>query len=194
MHIIFLTRKRFGVITIILGLMILTLALGYNFNDGLKFTSLMQNDIYSLKEYESKDQNLSYKLPSDWKTSARDMKIDNIKYYNEFVSKDSSISGSVAVIQNPEAIGAYVEFVKNLENSNNPIEKVTKVEKKLQTKVGYLLRYEARDLDLKVYDYYQYYIKNKDSIYTFQFSVRKDKNKANMLSTFDTIFKTVTLK
>ncbi|HEY5562188.1 MAG TPA: hypothetical protein VIK72_10620 [Clostridiaceae bacterium] len=194
MHIIFLTRKRFGVITIILGLMILTLALGYNFNDGLKFTSLMQNDIYSLKEYESKDQNLSYKLPSDWKTSARDMKIDNIKYYNEFVSKDSSISGSVAVIQNPEAIGAYVEFVKNLENSNNPIEKVTKVEKKLQTKIGYLLRYEARDLDLKVYDYYQYYIKNKDSIYTFQFSVRKDKNKANMLSTFDTIFKTVTLK
>jgi hypothetical protein len=194
MHVLFLTRKKFGAITIILGLMIITLALGYNFNEGLKYTSLMQNDIYSLKEYECKDQNFSYKLPSEWKTNIRDMKSLNIKYYNEFISQDSSISGSIEIIKNQEAIGTYVEFVRNYENSKNPVEKVTKDEKKIQSREGYLLRYEAKETDLKVYDYYKYYIKDKDDIYTFQFSVIKEKNKTNMLSIFDTIFNTASFK
>ena len=68
MKLIIINRKRVGVTTIIIGLMLILLGFEKHFDARLKFAALMQNNINSLVQYEALNNKLTYKLPSEWST------------------------------------------------------------------------------------------------------------------------------
>jgi hypothetical protein len=119
MHIIFLTKKKVGVITIIVGLMILLFGIGYTFDGGLRFTALMQNNVFSLKNYDLPKEKFSYKLPSEWKTTLRDLSFSGIIYHNEFVSSDAYVSGVVEIIATKDAVNTYIDNSKSFKEQNS---------------------------------------------------------------------------
>ena len=187
MHIIFLTKKKVGVITIIIGLMILLFGIGYSFDGGLRFTGLMQNNIYSLKNYDLPKQKFSYKLPSEWATTLRDLSFSGIIYHNEFVSSDSYVSGVVEIISTKEAVNTYIDNSKNFKEENSFCQNYSTSSVTIQKEKGSLVSYDISYTDKPVYDNRDYYIKKGDNIYKISFSVRKDKFKDSLTSVYDTI-------
>ena len=187
MHIIFLTKKKVGVITIIIGLMILLFGIGYSFDGGLRFTGLMQNNIYSLKNYDLPKQKFSYKLPSEWATTLRDLSFSGIIYHNEFVSSDSYVSGVVEIISTKEAVNTYIDNSKSFKEENSFCQSYSTSSVTIQKEKGSLVSYDISYTDKPVYDNRDYYIKKGDNIYKISFSVRKDKFKDSLTSVYDTI-------
>lgn len=187
MHIIFLTKKKVGVITIIIGLMILLFGIGYTFDGGLRFTGLMQNNIYSLKNYDLPKQKFSYKLPSEWTTTLRDLSFSGIIYHNEFVSSDSYLSGVVEIISTKEAVNTYIDNSKSFKDENSFCQNYNTSSINIQNERGSLVSYDISYTDKPVYNNHDYYIKKGDNIYKISFSARKDKYKDSLTSIYDTI-------
>ena len=63
MKVVVVDRKKLGIMLMISGLMIILFFIEISFQQRLKFTSLIQNDMNSLKEYSAMNGKLTYKLP-----------------------------------------------------------------------------------------------------------------------------------
>ena len=63
LKVIFINRKKVGIIVIIIGLMITLLGISKQFDNKLKTTILVENNIKLLNDYETLNGKISYKLP-----------------------------------------------------------------------------------------------------------------------------------
>ncbi|NMM61608.1 hypothetical protein HBE96_02640 [Clostridium sp. P21] len=194
MKVIIINRKRLGVTIIIIGLMLILFGLEKNFDDRLKFTALIQNNINSLTQYEALDKKFTYKLPSEWITKEQKFSGNEIVYHNDFNSKDLKIHGFVEVWNLNTDLKNFLEESKKISSEQNLYKNYDIKPVQINNKDGYLVNYTIITSNNKYYKGYEYFIKNKSKFFRFSFFVREDNFKESMPTIFKTIVKTFNYK
>lgn len=194
MKLIIINRKRLGVTTIIIGLMLILLGFEKHFDARLKFTALMQNNINSLVQYEALDNKLSYKLPAEWSTKEQKFFGQEILYHNDFKTNDSKIYGFVEVWKLKQDLKSFLEESKKISSEQNLYKQYNISPIKINNKDGYLVCYTmitTSDVDYKAYEYF---IKDDDKFFRFSFFLKESNFKENMPTVFRTIVQTLNYK
>jgi hypothetical protein len=194
MKLIIINRKRLGVTTIIIGLMLILLGFEKYFDAGLKFTALMQNNINSLVQYKGLDNKLSYKLPEEWITKEQKFSGQEILYHNDFKTNDSKIYGFVEVWKLNQDLKNFLEQSKKTSSEQNLYKQYNISPIKINDKDGYLVYYTmitSSDIDYKGYEYF---IKDNDKFFRFSFFMKESNFKENMPTVFRTIVQTLNYK
>lgn len=189
MRVIVLNRKRLGVTIIIIGLMLVLFGFEKNFDGRLKYVTLMQNNINSLKQYEALNNKFSYKLPSRWTTKEYKFGGGEIIYHNEFSSEDAIIHGMVEVWDSKEDLKVFLDKSKNISNEFSKNENYNITPININKHEGYLLTYSQLSGG-KRYQAYEYFLRNSNKFIRFSFFVREDNFKENMPTIFKTIVET----
>lgn len=192
MRLIILNRKRLGVTAIILGLMLVMFAVEERFDERLKATALMYNDISSLIKYEGLGKKFSYSLPNKWESSPKNFGNAEIIYHNDFNTKDQSIHGFVQVWNLREDLKAFLERSKETAGAVKPVKyKNYKMEAiNINNHSGYLVSYSMDVGEGKYYKGYEYYLSQDGLMFRFSFFVNEANFKENMPTVFNTIVKT----
>jgi hypothetical protein len=194
MKLIIINRKRLGVTTIIIGLMLILLGFEKHFDARLKFTALMQNNINSLVKYEALDNKLSYKLPAEWSTKEQKFFGQEIVYHNDFKTNDSKIYGFVEVWKLKQDLKNFLEESKKVSSEQNLYKQYNISPIKINNRDGYLVCYTmvtTSDVDYKAYEYF---IKDGDKFFRFSFFLKESNFKENMPTVFRTIVQTLNYK
>lgn len=194
MKVIILNRKRLGVTIIIIGLMLILFGVESKFDSVIKQTALMQNNIYSLKEYEALNKTLRYKLPSDWTTTMQDFGGNEIVYHNNFQSADGKVHGFVEVWNINEDLKSFLEKSKEVSEAQNIIKKYSMVPVNINGKSGYEVQYTMITRNNIPYNGYEYFINYNNKFVRFSFFIRKANLKENMATNFRTIVETLEYK
>lgn len=180
-----------GVTVIIIGLMLVLLGMEQKFDGRLKFVALLQSNITSLKQYETIDKKISYKLPAEWVATPQTFDGSGISYHNDFISEDSIIHGSVEVSNLKEDLKTFLDTSKKSEDEYNTYKEYNINTIKINNEDGYLLEYTATTNAEVFYKTFEYYIKDKGKIFRFSFFVREPNFKENMPTIFKTIVETI---
>lgn len=194
MKLIIINRKRLGVTTIIIGLMLILLGFEKYFDAGLKFTALMQNNINSLVQYKALDNKLSYKLPAEWVTKEQKFSGQEILYHNDFKTNDSKIYGFVEVWSLSKDLKDFLEESKKISSEQNLYKQYNISPIKINDRDGYLVSYTmitSSDID---YRGYEYFIKDSNKFFRFSFFMKASNFKENMPTVFKTIVQTLNYK
>ncbi|KZL90007.1 hypothetical protein [Clostridium magnum] len=194
MKLIIINRKRLGVTTIIIGLMLILLGFEKYFDAGLKFTALMQNNINSLVQYKALDNKLSYKLPAEWITKEQKFSGQEILYHNDFKTNDSKIYGFVEVWSLNKDLKNFLEESKKISSEQNLYKQYNISPIKINDRDGYLVSYTmitSSDIDYKGYEYF---IKDSNKFFRFSFFMKASNFKENMPTVFKTIVQTLNYK
>lgn len=194
MKVIMINRKRLGVTIIIIGLMIILFGLEKNFDSKLKYTTLMQNNINSLKQYEALDKKFTYKLPAEWKAKEQKFSGNEIVYHNDFNTKDFKIYGFVEVWNLNKDLKTFLEDSKKISSEQNLYKSYEIKPIVINNRDGYLVNYNIINSSNKSYKGYEYFIRNKDKFFRFSFFVSEDNFKENMPTIFKTIVETLNYK
>ena len=187
MKVILINKRRLGVSIIIVGLMLTMFGMQKFFKDEINYTSLMQNNINSLKEYVIMKGEAVYNLPDEWKTSEEKFPGGEIIYHNDFQSKDLKIHGFVQVWNLKEDLMEFLKKSEKISKSQNTI-----LDYKLEPiKIGkdewYLVDYTIKNNYGAKYKSYEYFRKSKDKLIRFSFFVLEENFKENMPTLFKTI-------
>ncbi|GAA0728563.1 hypothetical protein GCM10008905_27630 [Clostridium malenominatum] len=190
MKVILINKRRLGVSIIIIGLMFTMFGMQKFFKDEINYTSLMQNNINSLKEYVIMKGEATYHLPEEWVTKEEKFPGEEVIYHNNFQSKDLKIHGFVQVWNLKEDL---INFLKKSEKVSK--EQNTILDYKLQPiKIGkdewYFIEYIIENSYGVKYKSYEYFKKNDDKLIRFSFFVLEDNFKENMPTVFKTIIQT----
>lgn len=190
MKVILINKRRLGVSIIIIGLMFTMFGMQKFFKDEINYTSLMQNNINSLKEYVIMKGEATYHLPEEWVTKEERFPGEEVIYHNNFQSKDLKIHGFVQVWNLKEDL---INFLKKSEKVSK--EQNTILDYKLQPiKIGkdewYFIEYIIENSYGVKYKSYEYFKKNDDKLIRFSFFVLEDNFKENMPTVFKTIIQT----
>lgn len=194
MKLIIINRKRLGVTVIIIGLMFILLGLEKNFDAGLKFTALIQNNISSLKKIEALDSKLSYKLPIEWKTEQKSFSGEDIVYHNDFISKDSKIHGFVEAWNLNKDLRTFLEDSKKISSEQNLYKDYNIIPIIINNMDGYMVSYTIINQSNEGFKGYEYFLRNNDKFFRFSFFVREGNFKENMPTIFKTIVQTLSYK
>ncbi|MCH5138780.1 hypothetical protein JMF89_16520 [Clostridiaceae bacterium UIB06] len=194
MKLIIINRKRLGVTTIIIGLMLILLGFEKHFDARLKFTALMQNNINSLVQYKALNNKLSYKLPAEWSTKEQKFSGQEILYHNDFKASDSKIYGFVEVWNLKQDLKSFLEESKKISSEQNLYNQYNINPIKINNREGYLVSYTiitSSDIDYKGYEYF---IKDDNKFFRFSFFMKGTNFKENMPTVFRTIVQTMDYK
>jgi hypothetical protein len=191
MKIIVINRKRLGVTTIIIGLMLVLLGLEKHFDAKLKLAALMQNNINSLVQYQALDNKLTYKPPAEWSTSEQKFSGEEIIYHNDFNNNDSKIYGFVEVWNLKKDLKTFLEESKKVSSEQNEYKDYNVSLINIKDRDGYLVNYTIRTKSNSYYKGYEYFIRNKDKFFRFSFFMREENFKENMPTVFKTIVQTL---
>ncbi|OFI05488.1 hypothetical protein CLOACE_16460 [Clostridium acetireducens DSM 10703] len=190
MKFLVLNKKRLSIVLIIIGLIIILIGIQSNFQERLNYTSLIQNNINSLKEYEALNKKFKYKLPEEWITDEKVFSGEEIIYHNDFHSKDLSIHGFVQVWNLKKDLKIYLEESKEISEMQNECMDYSLSEIKIKNNKAYLVQYNMITSKNKKYKSYEYFIKNKNKFFRFSFFVEEKNFKENMPTVFTTIVNT----
>ncbi|MGE5626763.1 MAG: hypothetical protein ACM3X7_01465 [Solirubrobacterales bacterium] len=194
MRVLYINRKQLGITLLLIGLMLVLFAFEKNFENKLKLTLLIENDIKYLKQYDTGKEGINYKLPSEWKTSLENYTGGEILYHNNFQSSDSVIHGFVQVINIKKELRSYLEESKIISEKQNKIYEYNISPVKVKKNSGYLVKYEIEAKQGVVYTCYEYFIDINGKIIRFSFYVRENSYKENMAGVFSVIVNTVEIK
>lgn len=195
MKVIVLNRKRLGVTIIIIGLMLVLVGAEMKLSQRLKMTALIENGLNSLKQYEIKVSNLTYELPSTWKTSEKNFEGNEIIYHNEFSSSDNTIFGFVEVWNlRQKDLKTFLENSRTSAFTPDRVRDFKYVPVKVNNYPGYLLTYNGSTASGKHFKAYEYFVENKSTFYRIAFYVPADKFKENMPAIFEAIANTYARK
>ena len=187
MKVIFINRKKVGIIVIIFGLMITLLGISKQFDDNLKTTILVENNINLLNNYVVLNGKASYKLPTGWTTKEIKFSGDEIMYHNDFQSADAIIHGFVEVWKGKGDLKAFLDNSKKISQEQNEI-KDYKIENSIvNEKKTYLVKYLINVTDNKWYKAYEYFIDDGGKFYRFSFFTRN----VNFKETYEAIFESI---
>lgn len=191
MKFVIINKRRLGVTIIIVGLMFILLGFEKHFEDRLKHTVLIQNNINSLVKYDGLNKKLSYKLPEGWSAKEQKFSGNEIIYHNDFISKDYKIHGFVEVWNSSRDLRTFLEESKKVSSEQN-LYKAYKIEPiTVNSSGGYLVKYIILTPDDVEYNGYEYFIRGDGKFFRFSFFVKKDDFREDMPVIFENIVKTL---
>lgn len=191
MKIIFINRKKLGIIVILLGLMITLLGISKQFDDKLKTTILIENNINLLDNYDALDGKINYKLPEGWTTKEKKFYSDEIIYHNDFQSTDAVIHGFVEVWKSKQELKTFLANSKKISEQQNVIKNYKIDSIIINGKRTYLVQYLIKVTDNNWYKAYEYFIENQDEFYRFSFFTRNTNFKEAYGAIFESIVETL---
>lgn len=192
MKLLIIDRKKLGIVIIMIGLMIVMLAAFDNLGEKLKSAVLLQNDIKALKNYEFKNENFSYQLPSNWQTKEQKFEGGEIIYHNDFKSDDSNIQGFVEVWNTKNDLKKFIEDSKAVALQNGKFKYFNVQPITFNGREGYLINYNMLTPGNKYYIAYEYFFRGKNRFYRISFFVNEKNYNEGMSALFKTIAETFT--
>lgn len=187
MKVILINRKKIGIIVIILGLMITLLGISKQFDDKLKTTILVENNIKLLNDYKAIDGRISYKLPVGWTTKEKKFSGGEIMYHNDFQSDDAVIHGFVEVWKGKKDLKVFLDSSKEISQEQNKIRNYKIENTIINGKKTYLVKYLINVSDNNWYKAYEYFIDDGKQFYRVSFFTRN----VNFKETYGAIFESI---
>ncbi|MBC8062539.1 MAG: hypothetical protein H7Y18_18005 [Clostridiaceae bacterium] len=194
MKLIIIDKKKTGVFMIIVGLMLVLFCLEVNFEGKLKLTSLIQNNISSLKLYNVTEKNITYKLPGEWATQQEKFSGGELIYHNRFISNKGDIHGYVDVWNLRQDLKIFLEQSREISKSQNIISGYKLADFYYNDRDGFKVVYSMTTKAGDKYKAYEYFIKCDESFIRFAFYVNQIEFKENMPMNFETIVKAVDIR
>ena len=191
MKVIFINRKKVGIILIILGLMITLLGISQQFNERLKTTILVENNINLLDNYAALNGKASYKLPEGWTTKEKKFPGDEIMYHNDFQSSDAMIHGFVEVWKNKQNLKVFLDNSKSISQEQNIVKNYRIDNIIINGKKTYLVQYSINVTDNNWYKAYEYFIDDGKEFYRFSFFTRNINFKEAYGAVYESIVETL---
>ena len=191
MKVIFIDRKKVGIIVIIIGLMMTLLGISKQFNDKLKTTILVDNNIELLNDYNALNGKMSYKLPKGWTTKEKSFSGGEILYHNDFQSSDAVIHGFVEVWKSKQDLKVFLDNSKNISEEQNTIRNYKIDDIIINGKKAYLVQYLINITDNNWYKAYEYFIQDGKEFYRFSFFTRNVNFKEVYGAIFESIVETL---
>jgi hypothetical protein len=187
LKVIFINRKKVGIIVIIIGLMITLLGISKQFDDKLKTTILLENNINLINDYGALNGRVSYKLPVGWTTKEKKFPGDEIMYHNDFQSSDAVIHGFVEVWKNKQDLKAFLDSSKDISQEQNIIKNYKIDDIIINDRKAYLVQYLINVTDNNWYKAYEYFIDGGKEFYRFSFFTRN----VNFKEAYGAIFESI---
>lgn len=191
MRVIFINRKKVGIIIIIAGLMISLLGISKQFDKNLKATILVEDNISLLDDYSALDGEISYKLPEGWITKQRNFPGGEILYHNDFQSSDALIHGFVEVWKSKQELKAFLDNSKNISEEQNIIKNYRIDNIIINGKKTYVVQYSINITDNNWYRAYEYFIDGGKEFYRVSFFTRNINFKETYGAIFESIVETI---
>ncbi len=190
MRVVFINRRQLGVTIILIGLMLILFVFEKNFDDKLKLTLLIQNDIKYMTQYNTGVKDIIYKLPSEWENSVENFSGGEILYHNDFQSDNSVIHGYVQVLNIKKDLKTYLDQSRIISQKQNKIYNYNINTIKIKNYNGFLINYKIESKS-NLYICNEYFVNVNGEIVRFSFFVRESNYKENMPTIFSTIVKTI---
>ncbi|MGV8979948.1 hypothetical protein [Clostridium sp.] len=187
MRVIFINRKKVGIIIIIVGLMISLLGISKQFDEKLKTTILVENNINLLDSYAALDGKVNYKLPEGWTTKQRKFSGGEILYHNDFQSSDALIHGFVEVWKSKQELKVFLDSSKSISEEQNIIKNYKIDNIVINGKKTYVVQYLINITDNNWYKAYEYFIDGGTQFYRVSFFTRS----ANFKEAHGAIFESI---
>lgn len=194
MKVIFINKKKVGIIVVILGLMITLLGISKQFDDKLKTTILVENNIKLLNDYETLNGKMSYKLPVGWTTKEKKFPGDEIIYHNDFQSSDAVIHGFVEVWKYKQDLKFFLEKSKDISVEQNEIKNYKIDDFIINGKKTYLVQYLVNTPNNNWYKAYEYFVAGSQEFYRISFFTRNVNFKETYAAIFQSIVETLRIK
>jgi hypothetical protein len=187
LRVIFINRKKVGIIVIIMGLMITLLGVSKGFYKQFKITILVENNINLSKEYVALNGKVSYKLPEGWTTREKTFSGGEIIYHNDFQSSDAIIHGFVEVWTSKQDLKTFLENSRKISEEQNAIKNYKLDSILINGKKTYLVQYLINVTDNNWYKVYEYFIDDGSEFYRFSFFTRE----ANFKEAYGAIYESI---
>ena len=187
LKVIFINRKKVGIIVIILGLMITLWGMSKQFDDKLKTTILVENNISLLNNYEALNGKVSYKLPVGWTTKEKNFFGGEVIYHNDFQSSDAIIHGFVEIWRSKQDLKAFLDNSKDISEQQNIIKNYKISDIIVNGKKAYLVQYLISVTNDNWYKAYEYFVDDGKEFYRFSFFTRS----VNFKEAYEAIFESI---
>jgi len=187
LRVIFINRKKVGIVIIIMGLMITLLGISRGFDKQLKTTILVEHNINLLNDYVALNGKVSYKLPEGWTTKEKNFSGGEIIYHNDFQSTDAVIHGFVEVWTSKQDLKAFLDSSKKISEEQNAIKNYKLDSVVINGKKTYLVQYLINVTDNNWYKVYEYFIDDGKQFYRFSFFTRN----VNFKEAFGAIYESI---
>ena len=194
LKVIFINRKKVGIIVVILGLMITLLGISKQFDDKLKTTILLENNIKLLNDYETLNGKMSYKLPVGWTTKEKKFPGDEIVYHNDFQSSDAVIHGFVEVWKGKQDLKIFLDKSKDISQEQNEIKNYKIGNFIINGRKTYLVQYLVNTSYNNLYKAYEYFVDGGQEFYRISFFTRDVNFKDTYAAIFQSIVETLRIK
>jgi hypothetical protein len=188
--VIFINKRKLGIIVILLGLMISLMGISKQFDDKLKTTILVENNINLSGNYQALDGKISYKLPAGWTTKEKEFPGGEIIYHNDFQSSDAVIHGFVEVWKSNQDLKIFLDKSKKISEDQNVIRNYKIDNIMINGKKTYLVQYLINVTDNNWYKAYEYFIGDEGKFYRFSFFTRNVNFKEAYGAIFESIIET----
>lgn len=190
MRIFIIDRKKMGVIFVVIGLMVVLFSVGIQLDSRIRTTAFIQNNLGALKEYNTLEHKITYKLPAKWTTNQQSFTGGEILYHNNFTSQDGSVHGYVQVWNLQNDLESFLKNSKIQSKIQNESDDFKISDININGNKGYLVTYTTKSSD-KAYKAFEYFV-NYDNIFIrFAFYVQSDKLNNSMPAVFKAIVETI---
>ena len=167
--------------------MITLVGISKQFDNKLKATILVENNINLLDSYVALNGKITYKLPAGWTSKEKTFAGDEIVYHNDFQSADAIIHGFVEVWRTRQDLKVFLQNSKNISQKQNEIKNYKINSFNINGKKTYLVQYSINTIGNNWYKAYEYFINNGKQFYRFSFFVRE----VNFKETYEAIFESI---
>jgi len=171
--------------------MITLLGISQQFNERLKTTILVENNINLLDNYAALNGKASYKLPEGWTTKEKKFPGDEIMYHNDFQSSDAMIHGFVEVWKNKQNLKVFLDNSKSISQEQNIVKNYRIDNIIINGKKTYLVQYSINVTDNNWYKAYEYFIDDGKEFYRFSFFTRNINFKEAYGAVYESIVETL---
>jgi len=172
MKVIFINRKKLGIIVILMGLMITLLGVSKGFDKQLKTTILVKHNINLLDNYSGLNGKITYRLPEGWTSKEKKFLGGEVIYHNEFRSSDAVIHGFVEVWSTNRDLKTFLDSSKKISEEQNVIRNYKIDSANINGRKTYIVQYLMNVTDNNWYKVYEYFIDNGNEFYRFSFFTR----------------------
>ncbi|MBZ9632880.1 hypothetical protein [Clostridium sp. FP1] len=190
MRVIFINRKKVGIIVILMGLMITLLGISKGFDKQLKTTILVEHNINLLNDYTALNGKVNYKLPEGWTTKEKKFPGGEIIYHNDFQSSDAVIHGFVEVWRSKNDLKAFLDRSKKISQEQNLVKNYKLDSIIINGKKTYLVQYLISVTDNNWYKAYEYFIDDGNEFYRISFFTRNINFKESFGAIYESIVET----
>ena len=190
MRFVILDGKKLGVIIIVLGLMVVVFGLGINLNTNIRATAFIESNMGTLKKFSVNAYNISYKLPSKWKTNLELSHKSEVIYHNNFSSQHELIYGFVEMCRLEGDLKLFLNKSEILINDARKVESYNLAPVKINNFEGYEITYKFKSNN-QTYSAYEYFVKTNTLFVRFSFFINTRNSDESIPSVFKAIVDTI---